>query len=60
MPLDSTKTHTFSIRRPKSDLALIRELARRLKSKPSTLISEAFKANMPALMMKAGMVPSVK
>lgn len=56
MPVNPLKIHTYSVRRPKSELQLLRELARRLGKTPGRLISEAFERRLPSLIKKAGLV----
>ena len=55
MPVDPTKTHTYSVRRPKLELKTLRELSRRLGTTPSRLINEAFERRLPELLRKAGL-----
>jgi hypothetical protein len=54
MPLDPHKVHTYSIRRPKVELPIIRQLANALKTSPARMMNEAFQAHLPRLMKKAG------
>jgi len=50
MPVDPTKFHTFSVRRPKSDLPRLRELARLLSKSTAKLIVEAIDAGLPVVL----------
>lgn len=58
MPVNPVHKHTISIRRPKSELAMLRELARVLKSTPTRLISDAFDRALPGLLREAGLTPA--
>lgn len=55
MPVNPLKVHTYSIRRPKSEMKLIREVARRLGTSPTALMTEAWTRRFPSLLKKAGM-----
>ncbi len=58
MPTNRMRTHTFSVRTPKDDMRLLRELARKLGTTPSKLFADALRNRLPSLIKKAAKAAS--